>query len=97
MDSIYTLTSVLVKPSEPSQHSVRCWAWYASIDEAKNTVESCGEFFYEYYYNYLVIEEVPRATIAKAYKEWWYKWSEELNKWEVADKPEPNICHYGIG
>lgn len=91
-DFIYTVTAGNIE-----HNKWRCWAWFATLDEAQRAVENCGEFFWENYYDDLVIEEVPRGAISPEYREWWYRW--DGNGWSIGDKPEAVevLHHFGVG
>jgi len=91
---IYTVTSGHIE-----HNNWRCWAWFATFEEAQRAVENCGEFFWENYYDHLVIEEVPRGAITHHYLEWWYKWNCDESMWQHTSKPEilDGIEHFGVG
>lgn len=95
-DVIYTVTAGRIDIND-----WRCWAWFATLEEAQRTVEGCGDFFCgesgEKYYNILVIEEVPRASITIKYNEWWYDWNDD--EWRPAPKPSgiETLSHFGVG
>jgi len=95
-DCIYTITTANL-----TENKWRCWAWFKDLEEAERAVNNCGNFFWEYYYDTLVIEEVPRGAISLEYREWWYEWSGDSNdgEWHMASKPEPikGIIHFGVG
>lgn len=90
-DFIYTVTSGHIEHS-----NWRCWAWFSTFEEAERAVINCGEFFWEHYYDNLVIEQVPRGAISPEYREWWYKWDGE---WLLSNKPEAleGLSHFGVG
>lgn len=91
-DFIYTVTA-----GHLEHNNWRCWAWFATLVEAQSAVENCGEFFFENYYDYVVIEEVPRGAITPLYREWWYKW--DGGEWRLTDKPGAveDLQHFGVG
>lgn len=93
-DVIYTVTAGQIE-----HNNWRCWAWFATFEEAQQAVEGCSDFFWENYYDNLVIEEVPRGAITPQYREWWYKWSLSENKWELSEKPlsVETLFHFGVG
>jgi len=91
-DLIYTVTSGHIE-----HNNWRCWAWFKTLGEAQQAVEGCGDFFWEHYYNYLIIEQVPRGSITPRFEEWWYIWNGE--EWRPTPKPEAvdTLYHFGVG
>ena len=93
-DVVYTITS-----GNLEHNNWRCWAWFYTLEEAQRTIENCGDFFWEHYYDHVVIEEVPRGCVYQKYAEWWYKWNLDGEMWVPTDKPEAvdTVFHFGIG
>lgn len=93
-DVIYTVTAGHI-----GHNNWRCWAWFATLEEAQQAIKGCGDFFWENYYEILVIEEVPRASITPRYREWWYGWNVTENEWQTIDKPSSveTLYHFGVG
>lgn len=96
-DFIYTVTA-----GNLEHNNWRCWAWFATLEEAQQAIEGCSDFFAhtpegQLYYFDLVIEEVPRGAITPQYREWWYKW--EGDEWRPQSKPESvdTLYHFGVG
>lgn len=96
-DMIYTVTA-----GHLSHKNWRCWAWFATFEEAKAAIDGCSDFFCKTeegaeYYETLVIEEVPRGAITPQYQEWWYRW--DGKEWLSIDKPESieTLFHFGVG
>jgi len=91
-DVIYTITASRIKDDK-----WRCWAWFATLEEAQRAVEGCGDFLWDNYYEHLVIEEVPRGAIVPEYQEWWYKWNG--HEWRTTTKPLEieTLYHFGVG
>jgi hypothetical protein len=94
-DTIYTVTAGHIE-----HNKWRCWAWFATLEEAQQAVEGCKEFFCgegERYYHCLVIEQVPRGAITPEYNEWWYQW--DGDDWRPTTKPikVETLFHFGVG
>lgn len=95
-DLIYAVTAGYIE-----HNNWRCWAWFATLEEAQRAIEGCSDFFCgencQQYYNVLVIEEIPRGAITPQFNEWWYRWNGE--KWFPTSKPSAveTLFHFGIG
>jgi hypothetical protein len=92
VEMIYTVTAGNIQ-----QDKWRCWAWFASLEEAQRAVEGCGDFLSDNLYDVLVIEEVPRGAITTEYHEWWYVWNG--SEWRPNPKPDEvdGLYHFGVG
>lgn len=63
--------------------------YYTSLDDAINSVSNNNCDIWETIYKYAMIEEVKEGLYGSAcMRTWWFKWNEELKKYEPMEKPE---------
>lgn len=88
---IFTITAVCCH--EGKTKDKRCWGWWPTDKQAKDSVKINDCDMHETVYNYLVIEKMPPYPTGCAvigYSKQWYKWegTYENGKWKSCDEPE---------
>lgn len=100
---IYFITSVY-GPKHSRYGYTRCWGWWPTLKEARESVKCNDCDMHETDFEYLVIESVSPYMLAAAqetYSKEWYRWSgnNDTGKWGAIKEPEwsKSIIGYGIG
>jgi hypothetical protein len=100
MKTIYTVTGVYSESFKSSNTSTRCFGWYSSLEEAKESLNKNPNVISEEgYYEYVIIEEYETGLHPLCIDGVWYKWNDNSKKYIPSMKPLifEKVCNFGLG
>lgn len=77
----------------------RCWGYYPNLEDAIDTLENNITDLWEFCYNYGIIEAIEPGIAAYADVCGFYKFNQEIGKYEQVEMPEElkHYCNFAIG
>lgn len=77
--------------------SPRCVGYFETFQEAENIILNNVCDIFEYYYDYVIIENIKPGLYQYDQKPSWYKWNDTNDCYELINKPEFANGFYGWG
>lgn len=101
---IYTITTIERLEFDENYYckhgDIRCVGFYYDKESAEEAVkENCCDIW-EYLYDYAVIEQTPPGvygTSSSGYERWFYKFNQEIKRYEPITEPECVTHIYALG
>ena len=84
---MFFITSVRYD-KEAGKSDTACFGYVEQCEDAHGIVARNTCDLEEYYYNYLVIEEIPQGIHPTPISECWFKWNKKQNIWEQINAPK---------